>query len=118
MSDETETPEAESEGVWLGDELSSSQRKHLRGLAHSLKPIISVGKAGVSDPLRAEADLALDRHELIKVKLQGCDRADRRLVAEELVRGLRANLAGLIGNVAILYRRHHDPEQRKISPNP
>jgi RNA-binding protein YhbY len=60
----------------------SSQKRYLRGLAHSLKPVIMVGNKGVSDALFAEFSIALDNHELIKVKLAGDDRknggADRQ----------------------------------------
>jgi len=101
-----------------GDTLSGTQRKHLRGVAHALKPVVVVGKAGLSDSLRAEADRTLDNHELIKVKLQGCDRRERKTVAAQLVEVLHASLVGLIGNVAILYRQQRDPERRRISPDP
>lgn len=100
------------------DALSGTQRKHLRGVAHSLKPVIVVGKAGLSDSLRAEADRTLDDHELIKVKLQGCDRRERKTVSAQLVKLLHASLVGLVGNVAILYRQQRDPEHRRISPDP
>jgi RNA-binding protein len=100
------------------DSLTSSQRKHLRGLAHSLRPVVVVGKNGVSQSLCAEADRALDNHELIKIRLQGCDRHERQELVDKLVEALQANLAGLIGNVAVLYRQNRDPEERKISPNP
>jgi RNA-binding protein len=100
------------------DELTSTQRKHLRGVAHKLKPVVVVGKGGLSEPLCAEANRTLDDHELIKVKLQGCDRDERKTLAAELVESLRASLVGLVGNVAILYRRHPDPERRRISPDP
>lgn len=99
-------------------DLTSTQRKHLRGIAHSLKPVVVVGKAGLSEALRAEADQTLDDHELIKVKLQGCDRDERKTLAADLVESLRANLVGLVGNVAILYRCHPDPERRRVSPDP
>jgi RNA-binding protein len=99
-------------------ELTSTQRKHLRGIAHSLKPVVVVGKAGLSESLRAEVDRTLDDHELIKVKLQGCDRRERKTVAGQLVESLQADLVGLIGNVVILYRRQRDPERRRISPDP
>jgi RNA-binding protein len=101
-----------------GDTLTGTQCKHLRGVAHALKPVIVVGKAGLSDSLRAEASRTLDDHELIKVKLQGCDRRERKTVSAQLVEILQASLVGLIGNVVILYRQQRDPERRRISPDP
>jgi len=57
--------------------LTSSQKRYLRGLAHNLKPVIMVGNKGISDALLAEFSIALDDHELIKVKLAGDDREER-----------------------------------------
>lgn len=94
-------------------DLTSTQRKHLRGLAHSLQPIVRVGQKGLSASVFDEVDQALDAHELIKVKLSG-DRDERQRDAEELAARTRSHLAGTIGTVAILYRRQADPEKRKI----
>jgi len=34
--------------------LSEFQKKHLRGLGHPLKPVVTVGDSGLSDAVRAE----------------------------------------------------------------
>jgi len=93
--------------------LTSTQRKHLRGLAHSLKPIVRVGQKGLSAAVFHEVDQALDVHELIKVKLSG-DRDERQGDAEQLAERTHSELAGTIGTVAILYRQHPEREKRKI----
>lgn len=49
--------------------LSSKQRQHLKAKAHALKPVIQIGKAGVTPALLAELDVMLDSLELIKIKL-------------------------------------------------
>ena len=49
-------------------ELSSAQRKHLRGLAHHNEPVVMIGQKGITDALVSETSNALDSHELIKVK--------------------------------------------------
>lgn len=94
-------------------ELNGTQRKRLRGLAHSLKPVVQVGQKGITPPVMGELERALDHHELVKVKLFG-ERDERQELAEDLARRLRAELVGTIGTVAILYRRHPDPDARKI----
>ncbi len=65
--------------------LSSRQRKHLRSLAQRLEPSIWVGDAGVSDGVRSALAEALDRHELIKVRIDVEDRGQRRNVMGQLV---------------------------------
>jgi RNA-binding protein len=88
--------------------LSSSQKRYLRGLAHSLKPVIMVGNKGVSDALIAEFSIALDDHELIKVKLAGDDREERAAQIAKLADAAHAELVQSIGKVACFYRRNAD----------
>ncbi len=94
-------------------DLTGAQRKTLRGLAHSLDPVVRLGQRGLTDAVVAEIDHALDSHELIKVKLGG-DRDERRSTAEEIGPRVGAALVGTIGTVAIFYRRQRDPEKRRI----
>ena len=88
--------------------LSNAQKRYLRGLAHDLKPVILVGAKGVTPAVLAELDLALDQHELLKVRVSAGDRDEREGWIAELVEGSQASLAGRIGHVAILYRRSQD----------
>lgn len=92
--------------------LTEKQRKHLRGLAHALKPVSWVGNAGVTEAFLAELDRTLAHHELIKLKVSMGDRQVRDEAIEEIVRQSRALLVARIGNIAVLYRRN--PEAQKI----
>jgi RNA-binding protein len=85
-------------------ELSERQRKHLRGLAHALKPVIRVGAAGVTAGVLAETARALADHELIKVKAAAGERAARDELFRTLARLSSSALVQRIGNVAVLYR--------------
>ncbi|MCE5233277.1 MAG: ribosome assembly RNA-binding protein YhbY [Mizugakiibacter sp.] len=88
--------------------LSPTQRRYLRGLAHPLKPVILLGAKGVSDAVLKELSLALDHHELIKVKLAGEDRPARQAQVQALLDGSGAELVQQIGHIACLYRRNAD----------
>ena len=88
--------------------LTNPQKRYLRGLAHDLKPIVQVGAKGVTPALLAELDLALEQHELVKVRVAAGDRDEREAWIAALVEGSGAGLAGRIGHVAILYRRSQD----------
>jgi RNA-binding protein len=57
--------------------LTAAQTRFLRGQAHDLKAMLQVGGKGITDPLVAEIDLALEHHELIKVKVGAEDRDAR-----------------------------------------
>ena len=84
--------------------ISQAQRRALKARAHKLKPVVQTGANGVSQAVLDETDLALAHHELIKVRLAGADRDQRRDMADHFCKKLGADEVGLIGNVLILYR--------------
>jgi len=92
--------------------LTDKQRRHLRGLAHGLKPVIRVGQAGVSDAVVAETSRALEAHELIKVRVADMERAERDAALASLAARTDSEMVGRIGHTAILYRRH--PKKPRI----
>jgi len=49
--------------------LTPKQRKILKAEAHHLKPVVHIGKSGVTDALAQDLDVVLDSLELVKVKL-------------------------------------------------
>ncbi len=89
-----------------GEGLAGFQRKHLRALAHPLRPVVQIGEAGLSDAVLAALDSALSDHELVKVRLYQPE--DKKGLAEELARRANAELCGLVGHTVILYRAHPD----------
>ena len=48
--------------------LNGAQRRFLKSLAHHLKPVVQIGKSGISDALVESVSQALDSHELIKIR--------------------------------------------------
>ena len=47
--------------------LTSKQRAFLKSEAHTLKPIVQIGKNGLNDHIKTSVRNALDARELIKV---------------------------------------------------
>jgi RNA-binding protein len=99
--------------------LNERQKKFLRGLGHQLKPLITVGEAGLSESLLAEFESTLDHHELIKVRVRAGDRGARDEIIERLCRTSSAQLVQRIGNVALLFRQNlqKKPEKRIRVPS-
>jgi RNA-binding protein len=94
-------------------ELSAAERKRLRGFAHALKPLVHVGRDGLSAGTLREIDRGLESHELIKVRLQA-ERDERAAMAEEIARRTRSAVAGAIGLMVVLYRQQPLAEERRI----
>ena len=94
-------------------ELTGTEKKHLRGLAHSNKPVTFLGKNGVTEEFMKAIDTALEAHELIKIKFADF-KDERKTLAREIAEKAEAVLCGVIGNNAILYRMHPDQDKRKV----
>lgn len=96
------------------ESLSSFQRQYLKGIAHHLKPVVQIGKNGLTDQLLTAVDIALNTHELIKIKF--LDFQDRKKeLFQEITEKCHGEPVGLVGNVAILYRQQADLAKRKIT---
>jgi RNA-binding protein len=94
-------------------ELSSKQRRQLKGLAHGLSISVQVGNAGITDGVTESVHHALAAHELIKVKVGQGSELDRKAGAAELAKATGSQVAAVIGRVWVLYRA--DLEDPKIS---
>jgi RNA-binding protein len=92
--------------------LTGKQRRHLRALAHELKPLVQVGKGGIDDGLVKAVDQALADHELIKVRVGEAAGLDRHDAADALAAQTRSEVAQVLGNIVVLYRP--DPEDPQI----
>jgi RNA-binding protein len=88
--------------------LTEKQKRHLRGLGHSLKPVVMIGAQGFTPAVSNELDLALARHELLKVRISAGDREARDRLITQLCDEAAAQLVQRIGNIALLYRRNPD----------
>ena len=84
--------------------LSGKEINRLRGLAHHLKPIVTVGSAGVTPAVKKELDIALNHHELVKIRLPGASKEDKKTALEELCRATDATPVQLIGRIGVVYR--------------
>jgi RNA-binding protein len=89
-------------------DLTERQRRYLRGLAHPLKPIVTIADAGLKDTVVKETARALHDHELIKVRVRGAEREQRDALLAELAQRTGSALIHRIGHVAVFYRRRAD----------
>jgi RNA-binding protein len=104
----TATADAAAPPTTPAPDLTEKQRRYLRGLAHPLKPVILLGKEGLTDSVAKETARALHDHELIKVKGLGGDRDARDAAFTALAKQTGSALVHRIGNVGVLYRPRPD----------
>lgn len=83
--------------------LTGKQKRFLRALAHDKKPVVQLGKEGLTEAVRKATDQSLETHELIKVKVASSDE-DLSSLGERLAEQTRSSLADVIGRTLLLYR--------------
>jgi len=92
--------------------LNSRQKKNLRAKAHDLKPIVLVGKSGVSDGCIQSIDEAIESRELIKVKFIE-HKDNKKVLSTAICDKTRAEIVGDIGHTIIIFRQNPDKEKQK-----
>ena len=88
--------------------LTERQKKHLRRLGHALHPIVLVGQRGLTPGVLEELKLALDHHELVKLRVRAGSREDRGALLAELARLTGAELVFQVGNVGLFYKKNSE----------
>lgn len=83
-------------------QLSESQKKKLRAIGHTLKPIVTVGSAGLTESVIEEFARSLEHHELMKVKISADDREQRDDIIDRLCTSAKAKLIQRVGNIALI----------------
>jgi len=97
--------------------LTTKQKQFLRAQAHHLSPVVLLGQHGLTEAVMAEIELALGIHELIKVRIPGQDREDKKAMMHQIATTTAAELVQTVGHMAVFYRP--DPDgARLILPKP
>lgn len=84
--------------------LSAKQKRYLRGLGHHVEPVLRTGKEGLSEAMLLEIHDALEKDELIKVKI-GKGALHRKDAALILQQKGNAEVVQLLGKNILLFRQ-------------
>jgi RNA-binding protein len=96
-------------------DLTGFQKRYLKSLAHSLKPVVFIGQKGMSQMVLKAVQEALEGHELIKIKfIEFKEKDQKSSFCQAIEKAAGCVLVGLIGHMATFYRPHTDPFKRKI----
>src|ERR1051325_515338 len=96
--------------------LNPKQRQYLKGLAHALKPILQIGKGGVTETALRSIESAFNSRELMKVKVLDVAPESAEETGEKIAAGLGVTLVQVIGKTVVLYREHPEKPSIKLPP--
>ena len=76
----------------------------LRSEAVQLKPIIHIGKNGITDAVVEELKKQIKANRLVKVKMLKSTGVDNKTLAQQLADATKTTLIEVRGSTAVLYR--------------
>lgn len=85
--------------------LSAKQRSQLKSKANPIKPLVFIGKEGVTENVAKEAETSLYHNELIKVAVQKGYEGTPQEAAEKLCGILGCETVQILGSKITLYKR-------------
>lgn len=85
--------------------MNSIEKKKLKALAHPLNPVVIIGNAGLTPAVIKEINVALNDHELIKVKIRA-ERDARIAFTDQICTETLAEKIQTIGQILVLYRKN------------
>jgi RNA-binding protein len=93
--------------------ITGEQRRSLAAQAQSLKPLVQIGKNGVTPEQIETIKRDLDQHELVKIKFNDY-KSQKQQLSTQIAESTGSEQVTLIGNTLTLYKRKPDPAKRKI----
>ncbi len=85
-------------------QLTNNQKKVLRSMGHSLKPVVMVGQHGLSASVLAELESSLGKHELLKIKIRAQKLNEKQQIINQIIGFSHAHLIQVIGAIILIYR--------------
>lgn len=95
--------------------LRGKQKRYLRAQANQMRAIFSVGKQGINSTLVEELLKALDRRELIKIKILPNSGEDPKDVKDYLEKHSAINVVQEIGKTLLLFKPAKSAKYQKLS---
>ncbi|ACD23360.1 ribosome assembly RNA-binding protein YhbY [Clostridium botulinum] len=94
--------------------LTGKQRAYLRGLGSNMAPIFQVGKNGIEENFLTQVAQALEKRELIKIKVLENSGLDTRETSDLICKALRCEGVQAIGNKMVLYKKSKNKPKIEI----
>ena len=98
--------------------LLPSFRRELRARAQALDPVVAIGHHGLTAAVLHEIDVALNAHELVKVRAFNDNRDERGALLERIVEALDCARVQTIGKLFVLWRPRPPAEQSEPERKP
>ena len=99
------------------EKLPNPEIRKLKAAAQRMKPILHVGKSGLTAQFIKSVEDAFQHHELIKIKFSD-HKEEKHELAPQLAEKSNSHLITLLGNVVVLYRKKPEVAPAPGTSNP
>lgn len=86
--------------------MNKTTRRQLKQQAHKLKPVVILGSQGLTESVQNEINVALEAHELIKIRINAASKEERQAIISSICNSQKAELVNLIGHIATVFRQN------------
>ncbi|HEY8364230.1 MAG TPA: ribosome assembly RNA-binding protein YhbY [Haloplasmataceae bacterium] len=94
--------------------LKGKQIRYLRRLSHHVKPVMQIGKNGITENFLHTFFDAINAHELVKVSVLDNCLEDKTDLANIICENVGCELVQIIGNQLIFYRPSNKENNKRI----
>lgn len=92
--------------------LSKEKIIALRKKIHALSPVVIIGSNGLTPNVIKEINVALEAHELIKIRINAENREAKLAIATEICEQTKATQIHMIGHILSIYRKSNKPKKK------
>ena len=85
--------------------ITSKQRAKLKSISHNIKPIINIGKNGISDNLMIQINDLLEAREIIKIKILSNNLDKSKNLINSIIKETNSEFIQFLGNIITIYRK-------------
>ncbi len=92
--------------MYMDTKKSFADEYSLKKRSNNLKPLIHIGKEGVTQSIILELEKLLKKHQLVKIKIlkSTFESSEKQTVIESLQIPTKSQLVQQVGNTCVLYR--------------
>lgn len=84
--------------------INAADKRRLKSRGQKLESLLTVGKAGLTDGVLKEMNTALERSDLVKVRVNIEDRVEREVLFANLASASGAVCVSTVGRTGLIYR--------------
>ncbi len=85
--------------------LKGKQRAYLKSLANNLEVMAHIGKEGITDSVKASIEEAIEKREILKIRILENSGLDAKDAGNILAQGINAEFVQAIGSTFTIYKK-------------